>query len=308
MQNARRLSSRAGVVAAAYLIAMSALAGALGYAMLGPLGAVAAVGVMAAAFGLGTRGYDGSVQLRRAGAAPLEAWQALELFEEVRWLARRAGLTVMPRLFAIDNRQPNAVTVGTPDAAAIGITLGLLRGLNRLQLRRVLAHELAHIRNNDIWLAAIASAARRLTALLTTFGLVGVLVALPAMLFGVVSFAPSLLLLLLAAPTASALLQLALSRSRELAADRAAAALTGDPAGLASALRILDRANRNWLSWLFGWREPPQSSHLLLTHPPTRERVRRLHQMMRITPAARPDEQVRRTATPPAAPRVIAMR
>ena len=307
MHNTKTLSPPAGVVAAAYLVAMAGLAGAVGYSMLGPVGAVVAVAVMAAALALGMRGYDGAQQLRRAGATPLSAWQAPELFEEVRWLAARAGLVAPPRLFAIESPQANAVTVGTADAPAIGVTLGLLRGLNRRQLRGVLAHEVAHIRNNDIWLAAVASAARRLTGLLTTFGMVAVLVALPAMLFGVVTFAPSLLLLLLAAPTASVLLQLALSRSRELAADRTAASLTHDPAGLASALALLDRANRTWLSWLFGWRQPLRSNHLLLSHPPTRERIRRLHEMTRL-PAARSQEPAPRAAGARAEPRVITVR
>ena len=137
--------------------------------------------------------------------------------------------------------------------------------------------------------------------------MVAVLVALPAMLFGVVTFAPSLLLLLLAAPTASVLLQLALSRSRELAADRTAASLTRDPAGLASALALLDRANRTWLGWLLGWRRPPQSNHLLLSHPPTRERIRRLHEMTRL-PAARSQERGPRATGSHAEPRVIAVR
>ena len=250
MLNATCFPRQAALPAIGYLLAMATLAGVLGHAMFGVLGAAVAVGVIIGSLALGMRGYNGAQQLQRAGATPLAAWQAPELFEEVAWLARQAGLAQMPRVFAIDARQPNAVTVGTTDTPAIGITLGLLRGLNRRQLLSVLGHEMAHIRNNDIWLAAVASAARRLTALLTTFGLIGVVVALPAMLLGAISVAPSLLLLLMAAPTASALLQLALSRSRELAADRTAASLTGDPAGLASALAQLDRANRSWLSWL----------------------------------------------------------
>ena len=239
-----RKGRRAILPAIGYLGGMAIPSGLLGWQLLGAIGAVVLI--------LGTAGSSGDSQLRRGGAVLIAPWQAPELFEEVRQLARRAQLATPPRLLLLPTPQPNAVNDGTRGAAAVGVTTGLLQHLNRRELRGVLAHELAHIRNNDIWLASLAGSVRRLNDAMSAFGLFGLLLALPALLLGIGLILPALPMLLLVAPIVSGLLQLALSRSREFEADRTAVTLAGDSLGLVSALSKLNYANRSLMAWL-GW-------------------------------------------------------
>ena len=164
---------------------------------------------------------------------------------------------------------------------------GLLRNLSSRELMGVLAHEVSHIRHNDMWVMTLADLVSRLTGLLSLVGQVLLLVNLPLLLLGMATFSWLGVLLLIAAPTISALLQLALSRSREYEADMGAADLTGDPAALASALHRLDRVPGGWFEQVFlpGRRVPDPS--LLRTHPPTEERVRRLLSLVARRPRVR---------------------
>jgi heat shock protein HtpX len=214
--------------------------------------------------------------LRLYGAHPLDPYAAPRLYDLVEVLARRAELPAPPRLYYLPSRMLNAFAVGRPEAAAITLSDGLLRTLTSRELTGVLAHEMSHLKNNDMWVMGLADVVSRLTSVLSLAGQVLLLINLPLWLLTDASFPWLLVLLLMVAPTVSALLQLALSRIREYDADLHAAALTGDPHGLASALDKLERIQGGWLERVLmpGRRVPDPS--LLRTHPPTEERIQRL--------------------------------
>ncbi len=191
-------------------------------------------------------------------------------------LSRRAGLDAVPRLYLLPSSTLNAFAVGNRRRAAIAITAGLLRTLEWRELAGVLAHEISHVRNNDLWLMGLADTMSRLTSLMATVGIVLAIASLPLWLFGFAPVPFLTVLVLLTAPVVGSLLQLALSRAREFDADLEAATLTRDPAGLAAALEKLDRyQGRYWEEILLPGRRMPEPS-LLRTHPPTEERVERL--------------------------------
>jgi len=186
----------------------------------------------------------------------------------------------MPRLYYIPDRMMNAFAVGSRDEAAIGLTEGLLRHLNRRELVGVLAHEISHIRHNDMRVMSVAALISHLTSLFSSFGQLLLFLNLPLLLFGRTTISWFAILLLLAAPLLSSLLQLALSRTREFEADLGAAHLTGDPEGLASALQKMAYYQDNLLKRIFmpGYKAPDPS--LFRTHPKTDERVNRLRQLV----------------------------
>ncbi|OQX42670.1 MAG: hypothetical protein B0D88_06235, partial [Candidatus Sedimenticola endophacoides] len=174
--------------------------------------------------------------LRLYNARPLLPSAAPALSGLTRELARRAGLERVPVLYWIPSRTVNAFSVGSRDDAALALTDGLLRLLSPRELAGVLAHEISHVSNNDMRLMGLADMISRPTHLMSVLGLLLMLLSLPLMMFGMAMFPLSGMLLLLAAPGISALLQLGLSRVREFDADLEAARITGDPRGLASAL------------------------------------------------------------------------
>ena len=225
---------------------------------------------------------DWAMRLYRG--SPLTPREAPELHYLLQQLAARAGLTRVPRLYYLPSRLLNAFAVGNRDQAAIAVTDGLLRRLTLRELAGVLAHELSHVRNNDLWIMSLADLTSRLTGILSWIGLLLLALGLPVLLMG--GEMPWLLLLvLLAAPSLMALLQLALSRARELDADLDAATLTRDPRGLASALAKLDRLQgRYWEELLLPGRRMPEPS-LLRTHPPSGERIARLLALAGVEPA-----------------------
>jgi heat shock protein HtpX len=196
-------------------------------------------------------------------------------------LAERAELPARPRLFVIPSATLNAFATGLPGNAAIAVTEGLLRCLTVREVAGVLAHEISHIRNNDLWVMALADAISRFT---TSLSYVAVLLAIVngfGLLTGELYVSWWAVLVLYLAPTVSSLLQLALSRAREYDADLEGAWLTGDPVGLASALRRLERYTGSfWEDLMFPvpGRRIPQPS-LLRSHPTTEERVARLLQL-----------------------------
>ena len=191
-------------------------------------------------------------------------------------LARRAGLPAAPRLFYIPSRTLNAFAVGRQDRACVAITHGLLEAMTPRELAGVLGHEVAHVKNRDLWLMTLADGVSRLTSVMSNVGLVLLVLNLPLVMAGRTTVPWLSVLVLVLAPTATSLLQLALSRAREFDADLDAARLTGDPAGLASALAKLERIQgRFWEEVILPGRRTPDAS-LLRTHPPSRERVRRL--------------------------------
>ncbi len=229
--------------------------------------------VLAGAIGLWRIGnISPKMVLRLYKARTLSEVEFPEGIAVVRELAQRANLPSVPKLCYVNSKMMNAFAVGNPHDSAITVTDGLLRGLNMRQLTGVLAHETAHIMNEDLKVMAMADVMNRMSSLLSMIGFFALFLHLPFVLFS--GPAPWLgILLLMAAPTVTGLLQLALSRTREYDADLGAAMLTGDPDGLASALQTLER--RQGAMWeglmLPGGRVPDPS--LLRSHPKTADRV-----------------------------------
>ena len=211
-------------------------------------------------------------------------------------LTERAGLERMPTLYYVPSAMLNAFAVGGPKDAAIAVTDGILRHLDLRELTGVLAHEISHIRNRDLWLMNLADLTGRLTRMMSLLGFGLLIIGLPMWLGGAARLPWLLVPLLMFAPQLTMLLQLALSRSREFDADLDAAGLTGDPAGLASALVKLERHQRGlWERILLPGRRLPEPS-LLRSHPPTEERVARLAALSGA--AAGPDRRGRLRAIP----------
>jgi len=212
---------------------------------------------------------------------PAEAPRQFALLAE---LARRAGLPRVPRLYYIPSRVMNAFATGGRDDALIAVSDGLLRRLDLREQAGVLAHEVSHVANGDLAVMAFADMVSRIAGAFGLFGQILFLVSLPTALVTGADMPWLALLILLAAPTVSALVQLALSRNREYEADLAAAELTGDPAGLAAALDKLERyQGRYWEQILMPGRGVPEPS-LLRTHPDTQDRIARL---LALVPARR---------------------
>ena len=198
-------------------------------------------------------------------------------------LSERAGLQRLPRLFVIPSSTLNAFATGSPDNASITVTAGLLRTLNLRELAGVLAHEVSHIRNNDLWVMGLADAMSRFTQALSTLAVMLASFNIMGMLVGVTFVSWWAILVLYLAPLVSSLLQLGLSRAREYDADLEGAMLTGDPQGLISALAKLERyTGRFWEDLMFPvpGRRVPQPS-LLRSHPSTEDRIARLRELER---------------------------
>lgn len=210
-------------------------------------------------------------------------------------LTARAELPARPDVYVIPSATLNAFATGHPDHAVIGVSEGLLRKLTLREITGVLAHEMSHIRNNDIWLMGLADVMSRFVQSLSYTALF----LLIFNLFGMASGEPPIswlaIMLLYLAPTFSSLLQLGLSRAREFDADLEAAMLTGDPTALASALqRLENQTGRFWEDMMMPVpaRKVPVPS-LLRTHPPTEERIERLlalHPRRTLPPVAVPEE------------------
>ncbi len=214
--------------------------------------------------------------MRLYRARPLNPYEAEDIYAIITTLAKRAGLPAVPQLYYLPTRMMNAFAVGNRKNAVIAVTDGLLRRLDSREFAGVLAHEISHIRHNDLRVMSIADVISRMTSLLSTFGQLLLFFNLPLLLMGQVTISWLGILLLIAAPTISSLMQLALSRTREFDADLGAVELTGDPDGLARALQKLEYYQGNlWQSVLMPGRRVPDPS-ILRTHPHTEERVRRL--------------------------------
>jgi heat shock protein HtpX len=212
-------------------------------------------------------------------ARPLAMGEAPELELLVSELSRRAGLQQPPRLYYLASDVMNAFTAGASDAAAIALSDGLIRRLDWRELNAVLAHELMHLAHQDTRLMAFADLTSRLTGFLSLTGQILLLINLPLLILGQATLPWGPILLMLGAPALSTLVQLALSRSREYAADLGAAELTGDPMGLASALNKLEWGHQGLLGRLFHPLPRIPDPSILRSHPPTTERVRRLIQL-----------------------------
>jgi heat shock protein HtpX len=239
--------------------------------------------------------FSDRLVLRMHGARELPREESPRLHALVAELAGRAGIPT-PRLFLIDDPHANAFATGrNPARAVVAVTRGLLEVLDERELRGVLAHEIAHVRNRDILVASVAA------GLATAVSHLANVLAFSSLLGGgsedeEASPAGGLLTLILA-PVGATLVQLGISRSREFLADEAGARLTGDPLGLASALAKLQRSAEELPSAA----APATASlhivnpfgalagglaRLFSTHPPAEERIRRLEVLARETRAA----------------------
>ena len=258
-------------------------------ALFGMVGAVLGGGqgmLLALMFGLGINlwayWFSDTMVLKLYRAQQVDATSAPQLYNTVGELAARAGLP-MPKVYLIDEAQPNAFATGrNPGHAAVAATTGILQLLSARELRAVLAHELSHVRHRDILTSTITASIAGAIATLANFG----------MFFGgrnndnrnpLVA-----LVVLILAPIAAVLIQLAISRGREYEADRGGAELSGDPHALADALAKIDRYAKGLP--LETADAHPATAHMMIinplsggglaglfsTHPPTEERVHRL--------------------------------
>jgi heat shock protein HtpX len=242
----------------------------------GPAGVVMTALTLAALFSLAPRVPPEAVmRLYRATPVPRDDSQLSSLVDV---LAYRAELKRRPSLYVIPSMTLNAFATGSPEHSAIAVTEGLLRRLTLREISGVLAHEMSHIRNNDLWVMGLADVVTRFLQLLSYVALGLAVFNVYAALSGEEIISWWAILLLYLTPALSSLLQLGLSRTREFDADLEAAALTGDPLGLASALRRLETyTGRFWEDLMFPvpTRRVPQPS-LLRSHPDTKDRVDRL--------------------------------
>jgi heat shock protein HtpX len=266
------------------LAGLTALFLAVGYLVGGAAGMAVA---LALALGMNLFAYWNAdkVVLRMYGAREVDAGTAPELLEVVSALARRAGLPI-PKVYVVQNPQPNAFATGRdPEHAAVAVTTGLLETMGREELAGVLAHELAHVRNRDTLIMTVTATIAGAISMLANF----------ALFFGGGRNNPlgllGAILLVILAPLAAMLVQLAISRTREFAADRTGAEICGEPLWLASALERLELAARRIDNTAA--ERNPATAHLFIvnplhrgsvdnlfsTHPATAERVRRLREL-----------------------------
>ncbi|OLE66810.1 MAG: protease HtpX [Acidobacteria bacterium 13_1_20CM_2_68_7] len=268
-----------------FLGLLSALIVAIGGALAGRRGMIVALG-LAAAMNFFSYWFSDRLVLAMHRAQPVTREQAPQLFEILERLTARAGLP-MPRVYVLPEDAPNAFATGRdPHHAAVAVTHGILRILNAEELEGVLAHELSHVKNRDILIGSIA-------ATLAATVMVIANMARWAALFGggqrddrEGANPIALLAGIILAPIAATLIQLAVSRAREFQADASGAEMTHNPYGLANALQKLEDSSRRIPMLTAG----PASSHLFIvkpftgqalanlfsTHPPIRERIRRL--------------------------------
>jgi len=271
------------------LVALTALFIFVGDAIGGRSGAMIAF-ALALVMNLVSYWFSDKIVLSMYGARPLSPADAPELYRMTERLAERAGIP-MPRLYVVPGPQPNAFATGrNPAHSAVAVTEGLVSLLNRDEVEGVIAHEIAHIKHRDTL---------TMTVVATIAGAVMLLADMArwAMIFGGARSEDReggnplvFLLVLIVAPIAAMLIQLAISRAREYEADATGARLAGSPDGLANALRKLEQASR-----MIPMEASPSTAHLFIvnplrgmggavmslfmTHPPIEERIRRLQQM-----------------------------
>ncbi len=270
------------------MAAIMALFGVIGTYIGGASGMVMAL-LFGGAMNLFAYWFSDSMVRKMYSAQEVDETSAPQFYAMVRELAQRAGLP-MPRVYLIDEAQPNAFATGrNPEHAAVAATTGILRMLSAREIRGVMAHELAHVRHRDILISTISATMAGAISALANF----------AMFFGgrdeegrpanpIAGLAVALL-----APLAASLIQMAISRSREFEADRGGAEICGDPDALADALIKID-------SYARGIPMPTAEAHpataqmmimnplsgggiasLFSTHPATEERVARLRELAR---------------------------
>ena len=237
--------------------------------------------------------FSDTMVLKMYNAREVDESSAPQFYNMVRDLAQRAGLP-MPRVYLIDEQQPNAFATGrNPDNAAVAATTGILQLLSARELRGVMAHELAHVAHRDILISTVSATMAGAICGLAYF----------AMLFGgrsddgrpanpLAGIAVALL-----APLAASLIQMAISRSREYEADRGGAEISGEPDALANALGKIQMYAEGRIPLGPAEAHPETAQMMILnplsgggirglfsTHPPTEERIARLRALGRQVP------------------------
>jgi len=282
------MSGLAGYVKTALLLGiLTAIIIAVGGMFGGQGGMVMALGI-AAIMNLGAYWFSDKMVLTMYRAKPLSEHDAPEVHGILQSLASRCGMP-MPRLYLLPQEAPNAFATGrNPEHAAVAVTDGILRLLNREELEGVLAHELSHVKNRDILISSIA-------ATLAGAIMVAARMAGFAAMFGGYrdrddrggGNALGMLATIILAPVAATMIQLWVSRTREFAADASGAEIVGHPHGLVSALRKLESVNKRvpmvgadgataHLFIVAPLTAGQAMKSLFSTHPPLDERVRRL--------------------------------
>ncbi|MGR9014541.1 MAG: zinc metalloprotease HtpX [Gammaproteobacteria bacterium] len=206
----------------------------------------------------------------------LSANNAPGLYHITRELAARADLPAAPVLYYLPSQMMNAFSVGTSSNPAIGLSDALLNTLSIREIIAVLAHEISHIQHNDVRVMTYADIISRITHTLSLTGFLLIFLNLPLYFLGMVTISWFAVGVLIVAPNVMSFLQLSLSRIREFDADHQAALLTGDPEGLAMALRKLEAYETSILDVIFGRGHSARVPSILRTHPNTEERIKRL--------------------------------
>ena len=273
---------------AVLMAAITALFMAIGAVIGGRQGMILALGV-AVAMNFFSYWFSDKLVLKMYNAQEVDATSAPQFHRMVSELSQRAGLP-MPRVYLIQEDAPNAFATGrNPQHAAVAATTGILRLLSERELRGVMAHELAHVKHRDILISTVSATMAGAISMLANF----------AMLFGgrdsegrstnpIAQIAVMLL-----APIAASLIQMAISRAREFEADRGGAEISGDPQALASALQKIHHYARG-IPLETAERHPETAQMMIMnplsggglrglfsTHPSTEERVERLLAMAR---------------------------
>lgn len=259
--------------------AMLGLLALLGYSLLGVTGVLWA-SILGGGLLLFGPQMSPKFLLRFSRARLVSRYEAPDIYRIMDILAKRANLPSTPDLYYLPQPFMNAFAMGDANQAVIGVTAGLFRNLNQRELASVLAHEMSHIRNRDTRIMGLASLINQLTGMFATFGQILLFINLPLLLIGASTISWFAILLLMTAPTLNTLLQLALSRRREFAADQSAAELTNDPEGLVQALLKLEQQNRGFLGRIFMPRGNGAGATILRSHPQTDERVQRLRALL----------------------------
>jgi heat shock protein HtpX len=245
--------------------------------------------VFAVIMNFGSYWFSDKIVLRMYKAQELSPGEAPEIHQMVSELAQQGGLP-KPRIYLIPSETPNAFATGrNPEHAVVAVTKGIVNLLDRDELKGVLAHELAHVKDRDILIGSIAATLAGVVMMLASMARFAAIFGLGGSDDDEGGGVIGLILMSILAPLAAMLIQMAVSRSREYLADEVGARLSGNPRSLASALEKLYNASQ---------RRPMQQAnpatahmftvnplrgggiaHLFSTHPPIEERVRRLRSM-----------------------------
>lgn len=232
--------------------------------------------------------------MRLYRGVPLSYGDLPGLYDALSVICRRAGLRTLPTLFILPARSANALSAGSADDPAIGISQGGFEVLSEREMVAVLAHEVAHIAHGDNRLTLVTELLRQAVG---TVASVGIVFGIAVVWLSPEADIPGWIFVLLgASPVLAFLCQRAISRLREFAADMKAVELMDDPAALASALVKIDRQSRNLFKRLFGVDQEKDLPTLLQTHPETGDRIDHLMDLAD-RPGQSPDI-LRRPASP----------